>query len=49
MTRYRIVKKAIFETQQKFEERLNNLTLEGWYAISMSHHGAQIVVLMEKK
>jgi len=49
MDRYKIVKKGVFETQQKFEERLNSQAIEGWKAISLSHHGAQIVVLMEKK
>jgi len=48
MERYSILKKGVFESQSKFEERINSLALQGWSAISISHQGAQMVVLMEK-
>lgn len=48
MGKYRIVKKGVFESQIKYDERINSLALEGWRAISISHQGAQMVVLMEK-
>lgn len=48
MEQYKVIRKGPFERYQKFEERLNALYLEGWRAISMSHQGAQMVVLMEK-
>ncbi len=48
MAKYKIAKKGVFESQMKFEERINSLALEGWKALSISHQGAQMVVLMEK-
>jgi len=48
MSNYKIVKKGVFESHMKFEERINSLTLEGWKALSISHQGAQMVILMEK-
>lgn len=48
MERYKILKKGVFETQTKFEERLNSESLKGWKALSISAHGAQMVVLLEK-
>lgn len=48
MERYRLVSKGIFESTDKFEKRLNALSLEGWKAISISHNGGHMVVLMEK-
>ncbi len=49
MTNYKILKKGVFESHTKFEEKLNGLSLQGWKVISLSHQGAQIVVLMEKQ
>lgn len=49
MDNYKILKKGVFESQLKFEEKINSLALQGWKAISLSHQGAQMVVLMEKK
>jgi hypothetical protein len=46
--RYRIVKKGVFESHTKFEERINSMTIEGYKAISISHQGTQLVVLLEK-
>ncbi len=48
MRQYKILKKGVFETQTKFEERLNSESLQGWKAISISAQGAQMVVLLEK-
>lgn len=48
MDNYKILKKGVFESQSKFEEKINSLALQGWKAISLSHQGAQMVVLMEK-
>ena len=49
MENYKILKKGVFESQSKFEEKVNSLALKGWRAISLSHQGSQMVVLMEKK
>lgn len=49
MDKYKILRKGVFETQTKFEERLNAESNLGWKAISISAHGTQIVVLLEKK
>jgi hypothetical protein len=48
MEKYSIVKKGVFESHTKFEEKINSLALQGWKALSISHQGAQMVVLMEK-
>ena len=48
MTNYKIVKKGVFESHLKFEEKINSMSLEGWRALSVSHQGAQMVILMEK-
>tara|TARA_R110002072_G_scaffold147858_6_gene295211 strand:- start:517 stop:666 length:150 start_codon:yes stop_codon:yes gene_type:complete len=48
MEKYKIIKKGVFESQTKFEEGINQLAFQGWKAISISHQGTQIVVLMEK-
>lgn len=48
MERYQIVSKGVFESTAKFEKRLNSLSLEGWKAISISHNGGHMIVLMEK-
>ncbi len=48
MKKYQLFKKGFFESQAKFENRINQRAFEGWKAISISHQGTQIVVLMEK-
>jgi len=48
MDRYKIIKKGVFESTTKFEEKINSLTLEGWKAISIASDQGSIVVLMEK-
>ena len=48
MSNYKIVKKGVFESHLKFEEKINSMALEGWRALSVSHQGAQMVILMEK-
>lgn len=49
MDRYKLIKKGVFESQVKFEERINSMAIQGWKAISISHQGAQLVVLMQKE
>lgn len=48
MKKYQLLKKGVFESQDKFENRINQLAFEGWKAISISHYGGHMVVLMEK-
>lgn len=48
MEKYKILRKGVFETQTKFEERLNSESLKGWKALSISAHGTQVVILLEK-
>lgn len=48
MDRYKIVKKGVFESVTKFEERVNSLSLEGWKAISIAADQGTVVVLLEK-
>jgi len=48
MKKYQLLSKGIFESQAKFEKRINQLAFEGWKAISISHYSGQMVVLMEK-
>ena len=38
----------ISKKQQKFEERLNSLALEGWRAVSIASDSGLVKVLMEK-
>ena len=47
---YKIVKKGLFESIEKFENRLNELAAEGWVAVSISsEHNNSVVVLMKKE
>lgn len=48
MRTYKILKKKVFESGEKFEARLNELSSRGWRAISLSEHGGQQQVLLEK-
>lgn len=48
MDRYKIVKKGVFESIAKFEERINSLSLEGWKAISIAADQGAMAVLLEK-
>jgi hypothetical protein len=48
MRTYKIVKKKIFESDKKFEIRINELSALGWRAISIALHGVQHIILMEK-
>ncbi len=48
MTNYKILRKGVFEKEKTFEERLNSMALEGWVAKSVTMHGGQLIVLMEK-
>lgn len=46
---YKIVKKGIFESIEKFENRINDLASKGWIAVSISSEtNGSIVVLMRK-
>ncbi len=49
MRTYKIVKKGVFETQLKFEEKVNSFSAQGWKAISISSQGNLLVILMEKE
>lgn len=48
MGKYKILKKGLFESQSKFEEKINSMAVQGWKAISISHQGGQLVVMLEK-
>lgn len=46
---YKIVKKGLFESIEKFEGRINELAADGWIAVSISSESNNsIVVLMRK-
>tara|TARA_R110002049_G_scaffold241231_1_gene415038 strand:- start:2437 stop:2658 length:222 start_codon:yes stop_codon:yes gene_type:complete len=46
---YKIVKKGLFESIEKFENRINDLASDGWIAVSISSESNNsIVVLMRK-
>lgn len=47
MRTYKILKKKIFESEEKFEVRLNEESSMGWRAISIAADNGQQVVLME--
>jgi hypothetical protein len=49
MPTYKILKKSIFQSEEKFEVKLNETASLGWKAISIAIHGGQHVVLMEKE
>ncbi len=49
MDRYKIIKKGIFESLSKFDERINSLSLEGWRAISIASDQGTMTVLMERE
>lgn len=49
MKPYKLLSKGVFESQKKFEDRLNEMSEKGWRALSMtSDAGGGIVVLLEK-
>jgi hypothetical protein len=48
MDTYKIIRKGVFESKSKFEERLNALVLEGWKAISIASDQGTLSVLLEK-
>ncbi len=46
---YKIVKKGLFESIEKFEGRINELADDGWIAVSISSESnSSIVILMRK-
>lgn len=49
MRTYKIVKRKVFESEDKFEARLNELSSLGWKAISITLNGGLLTVLMEKE
>jgi hypothetical protein len=49
MRTYKIVKKGLFESNDKFEKRLDLLALEGWKAFSIATDHSTLSVLMEKE
>lgn len=48
MEKYKIISKGFFESNSKFEDRLNALVLEGWKAISIASDQGSTKVLLEK-
>tara|TARA_R110002050_G_scaffold109799_1_gene221369 strand:- start:103376 stop:103534 length:159 start_codon:yes stop_codon:yes gene_type:complete len=48
MRTYKITKQKVFESERKFEVRLNELASMGWKAISVTMHGIRHSVLLEK-
>lgn len=49
MRTYKIVKRKVFESDEKFENRLNEFSTMNWKAISMTLYSGQLTVLMEKE
>ncbi|MGB0391155.1 MAG: hypothetical protein ACPGRC_01630 [Salibacteraceae bacterium] len=49
MRTYKVLKKGVFESAEKFEARLNEKASMGWKAISIAADNSQQVVLMEKE
>lgn len=49
MRTYKIVKRKAFESEAKFEARINEFSSLAWKAISLAMHGGQLIVLMEKE
>ena len=49
MRTYKIVKRKVFESEEKFEARLNEFSSLGWKAISITLNGGLLTVLMEKE
>ena len=49
MRTYKIVKRKVFESEEKYEARLNEFSSMGWKAISITLNGGLLTVLMEKE
>ena len=50
MRTYKIVTKKFFESEEKFENRLNEISSRGWKALSMSQNSSGVLsVLLEKE
>lgn len=48
MERYRLFKRGIFESLEKFEKRLNDECRRGYRAVSVSQSDGTTLVLLEK-
>ena len=48
MRTYKIVRKKAFESEGKFEARINELASRGWKATTMTMYGG-LTILMEKE
>lgn len=46
--KYKLVQKGPFEKAEKFENRLNQLAMEGWRVITNMSQGAYLVLGKEK-
>lgn len=49
MDKYKILRKKVFESNDKFDERLNETARQGWRAISISETRGALTVLLEKE
>ena len=49
MRTYKTLRKKAFESETKFENRLNEMAMQGWKAINIAIYGMHQVVLMEKE
>ena len=49
MRTHKIVKKKLFESESKFENRLNEYSSMGWKSVSMTIYSGVLTVLMEKE
>ena len=49
MRTYKLIRKGVFESHNKFEKRLDALALEGWKAIGIATDHSTLTVLMEKE
>ena len=49
MENFKIVKKGVFEKLGAFESRINEFSLSGWKAISISSDNSRVIVLLERQ
>ena len=49
MRTYKILKKGVFEGTKKFEEKINQMAMEGWKAVGVCNGEGTYLVLLEKE
>ena len=46
---YKLEKKGAFESYKSFEQKLNDLSMQGWRVVNVFSDGAFVVAALEKK